>query len=249
MLSLAAGRVVAQRYCNACVEERTRRRADEDDGPRRLAQAGVVGWMATLSLETFDRSALRPQQGAHPLDAVLDLVQRLGELPAPNLVLWGARGRGKTRLAVGATMEAVRRGYTARYVAEYNLLDALRDPYATGASKLAARQAFTSPQLLVVDEVGSAQVRQYTAEEYLALIDERYLLGRATFLATNQPPAVLVQHLGEMAYGRLVERGLVVECAGPDRRVDLARAYRDSKGRRTAIRLAVEVDEPSDVPF
>lgn len=95
---------------------------------------------------------------------------------AENVVFLGPPGVGKTHLAVGLGMQALRSGMTSYYITTAQLIADLKKAEQQG--KLERRwKVYLKPDLLIVDEVGYMQLDRHSAELLFRLICSRYERG------------------------------------------------------------------------
>lgn len=101
-----------------------------------------------------------------------------------NVVFLGPPGVGKTHLAVGLAVEALRAGLTVYFVSLAQLIADLKRAMQT--SKLDRRwRIYTRPAILIIDEVGYAQLDREAAELMFQLICSRYEKG-SIILTSNK---------------------------------------------------------------
>ncbi|QDR80299.1 IS21-like element helper ATPase IstB [Sporomusa termitida] len=101
-----------------------------------------------------------------------------------NVVFLGPPGVGKTHLAVGLAVEALRAGLTVYFVSLAQLIADLKKAMLTG--KLDRRwRVYTRPAILIIDEVGYAQLDREAAELMFQLICSRYEKG-SIILTSNK---------------------------------------------------------------
>ena len=115
--------------------------------------------------------------------------KRLAELRSLRFVqnkvsslILGPPGVGKTHLAVGLAMEALRAGYLVRYMTLDDIVRELRqaDQLGTLRNKLAHYQR---PHVLIVDEVGYLRLEHADANRFFQLINRRYT--RSSMIVTS----------------------------------------------------------------
>ena len=103
---------------------------------------------------------------------------------AENVVFLGPPGVGKTHLAVGLAVEAVRHGHTAYFLSAHELIALIRENIASGRihKKL---KALNKPGILIIDEVGYAAMDDDVAHYFFQIVSNRYEKG-SIILTSNK---------------------------------------------------------------
>ena len=124
------------------------------------------------TLDEFD-ARFQPELDPKRLAELRSL--RFIERKVCSLIL-GPPGVGKTHIAVGVAMEAIRHGYLARYTTLDDLIRELRraDQLGSLRQRLSHLQR---PHLLVVDEVGYLPLERSDANRFFQLVNRRYTRG------------------------------------------------------------------------
>ena len=125
-----------------------------------------------------------------------------------SLILCGKAGTGKTHLSCALLRSLAHKGITGKYITVYRAVQEVRETYGSrDVSELRAIEAFTSPDLLVLDEIGA----QYgTDSEHLILftiINGRYEAMKPTIVISNLNVDGMKKYLDERGYDRLRENG------------------------------------------
>jgi DNA replication protein DnaC len=148
------------------------------EGRRYASRLKLSGLPHHKTLDEFD-AAFQPELDPKRLAELRSL--RFVQNKVSSLIL-GPPGVGKTHLAVGLAMEAVRAGYLVRYTTLDDVVRELRqaDQLGTLRNKLAHYQR---PHVLIVDEVGYMRLEHADANRFFQLINRRYT--RSSMIVTS----------------------------------------------------------------
>ena len=171
-----------------------------------------------LSLETFpyDRQTSVRRALIEEL-ATLEFVAQ-----GQNLVFIGGPGRGKTGLATGLLLRALRAGHRGRFVKAQDLFDELYSSLADRSSRTLLNQLVRLP-LMVVDEMGYLNLRPEQSNLFFRLMEERYTKRVATIITTNLDFPQWYEFLGnkpmvQALLDRLRHRCIEIRLEGPSLR-------------------------------
>lgn len=139
-----------------------------------------------------------------------------------SLILTGKPGRGKTHLAVALAYQAILNGFDVRFVSASRLVEAVSSEARLGRARRATLPYLRS-KLLVIDDFGYARHNADAASVLFQIVNERYVNGGSMILTANPPPHQWGKLLddedaGNAIVGRMLERGVHIELAGPSLR-------------------------------
>lgn len=127
-----------------------------------------------------------------------------------SAIFTGTPGTGKTHLAVAIAKVVMQRGGTARYSTVMRMLSRIKATYSPKfavESEEQAIAAFTTPDLLVLDEVGRQLDSGYEHAQMFRILNDRHNARKPTIMASNLTAPEVREFLGEAVLDRLREAG------------------------------------------
>jgi DNA replication protein DnaC len=103
-----------------------------------------------------------------------------------NLLFSGDTGLGKTFLSACIAKEVATQGYSVAYESAVHLLTNMeRAKFENDEDARAKVQRYTDCDLLIIDDLGTEIMGQFTLTALYTLINDRILRGKATIISTN----------------------------------------------------------------
>lgn len=138
------------------------------------------------------------------------------------LIFSGPPGRGKTHLAIAIAYRAIQNGFSALFVTAAQMIDELSCAFRQGTFNTTVAR-YTSPELLVVDELGYLTYSTDAANMLFHVVNNRHHRRRSMIFTTNKPLAHwgTVLHDQDLALAiidRILERGRHFQLDGPSMR-------------------------------
>lgn len=186
---------------------------------RQRVDFAVKRWQTAAPYRYRDAHATHPEVIAWADRAVKDLRD------AGFLLLTGPFGTGKTHQAYGALRHIAEAGPDRYEVIALTAPDmyALLRPGGSERGAEAELKRLTRVPLLLLDDLGTEKISEFTEEATYRLLNERYNECRPLIITSNLPPSNpggpdLVDKLGERITSRLSQMTTVVPMDGGDRR-------------------------------
>ena len=144
-------------------------------------------------------------------EAVLDWVVKIegsDDPPAAHMLMFGGNGVGKTMLASIMVLAACRMGHSGVLWNVGNLMRELQSRFGSDEESAAMlMKALGQVPVLALDDWGQElkSASGWSVSELEALIDERYVNGRATIVTTNLMRAEFADHVEGRVASRFLE--------------------------------------------
>ena len=123
-----------------------------------------------------------------------------------NLLLFGGAGLGKTHLSIAIASEVIKKGYGVFYCsAEYLMAHLERERFNKfGDSANGFSDAVNDCDLLVLDDLGTEYLNQFTKSQIYDIINTRLLMKKPTIINTNLTMEEIEQRYTPRISSRLI---------------------------------------------
>lgn len=144
-----------------------------------------------------------------------------------GLLIFGAPGNGKSRLAASIVNAVLEQGKAAVFQSVPDLLERIKRTFnAEGETEAAIMTALEQADLLVLDDLGAEKTTEWTESKLYSIIDYRYRHKKPIVVTTNRDlkgKDTLEDAVGFRAYDRLIEMCAIVKNSGESYRKILAK--------------------------
>ena len=166
---------------------------------RRLVEAGMEasglsGLMRTQSFENFSldyysANAQEHQIMRHNLSTVRQYAENFTMRPAPGSLLFlGGTGLGKTHLSTAIARCVIERGYDVYYnsaLGMFSDFEYMRFGNSVASTQEVDTSRYTECDLLILDDLGTETVNQFTISCLYHVVNTRLNLGKPTIISSN----------------------------------------------------------------
>ena len=123
-----------------------------------------------------------------------------------NLLLIGSTGTGKTHISTSSAKVAIEEGFEVLYDSAQNIVSAFEDDrFRSGYGHSESKGAkFLQCDLLIIDDLGTEFVNQFTISCLYNLINTRMNKNLSTVISTNLSSEELARRYEDRIYSRLI---------------------------------------------
>lgn len=199
---------------------------------RRLIEAGMESsGLASLmkkqsfenfSLDFYRRTPEEYQRMRQNLQTVRSYAEEFsvsdGKAPE-SLLFLGGTGLGKTHLSTAVARTVLERGYDVFYNSAVGMLSDFEDRRfgnSLAQGNAANTERYTSCDLLILDDLGTEVVNQFTQSSLYYVLNCRLNMGKPTVISTNLGAADLRKTYSDRITSRLMGEFLLIPFYGTD---------------------------------
>jgi DNA replication protein DnaC len=204
--------------CPACsaIENENAKRAEMEreaaekqrQWERRLGESGIPVRFMDRTLEKFEAKN-EGQKSAHAF--ATEYAEKFSEIlkTGRSAIFCGKPGTGKTHLSVGIGLSVMKRGGIVLFTTVQRMMRRIKDAWRKDSdeSESDVVSLFSSPDLMIIDEIGVQFGSDFERNAMFDVLNERYENRLPTLLLSNLSPSEVKVFLGERVFDRLREDG------------------------------------------
>ena len=139
---------------------------------------------------------------------LIELAKKFPNQKTKTITICGTPGAGKTFGAKCLMREVLKKGEPACFLTAFEMNSIfLKYHTAFVQDKNTIFEAVLSPELLIIDDLGTEPMLKNVTKEYLyVLVTERQASGKTTLVTTNLGPEHLLDRYGERVFSRLTDK-------------------------------------------
>lgn len=134
-----------------------------------------------------------------------------------NYLFVGSTGLGKTHLSTAVAKKVIDRGYDVLYVTAVGMISDFESVrFGDGSRAKHDIDRYMSADLLIIDDLGTEMINQFTMSCVYDVINERINARRSTIISTNLSSKDIEAKYNERIYSRLIGEYYPVLFSGTD---------------------------------
>ena len=176
---------------------------------------------ANFDLEWYKDDEAGYKRMAFNLKRAKEFAEDFGKKPA-NILMIGPTGTGKTHLSTAIARAVISRGFDVLYETAQNVVSAFEnDRFHSGyGERERDSEKYMECDLLILDDLGTEFVNQFTVSCLYNLINTRQNRGKSTIISTNLSAEELAGKYDGRIYSRIIGSDYsVLLFSGRDHRV------------------------------
>lgn len=185
--------------------------------------------LSPLSLSTFDSFSLSyypniSDGGINPKDRMEKIFRFCKQYAdtfskdAKSLLMRGTTGLGKTHLSLAIANEVISKGFGVIYCSTPNILSKLESQRFSRFNEQTenTEEYLTQCDLLILDDLGTEFITQYTSSAIYNVLNTRIMLGKPTIISTNMDIRELERSYSQRFVSRIMGNSIKLDFVGND---------------------------------
>lgn len=192
-----------------------------------IKSSGMGNLIERQSFENFDIERYKENPEGYErmktnLEEIKAFIDNFGKV-SQTLLFLGKTGTGKTHLSTAIAKSLIEKGYEVLYDSSQNIVAAFEhDRFKSGYGPYEPKgDKYLECDLLILDDLGTEFVNQFTLSCLYNLINTRQNKGLSTIISTNLPPKELTTKYEDRIYSRLMGKdSKIILFVGKDARLN-----------------------------
>ena len=173
-----------------------------------LEGSGMYELIKTQSFENFDL-AYYTGEALQRMKAILDITKNYAEKfdaeSGESIIMMGNTGLGKTHLTSAISKVIIEKGNDVYYSTAVDMLaDFESERFSNNKSEGDSTEKYFSCDLLIIDDLGTEVVNQFSTSCLYTVINNRISLGRPTIINTNLLGKEMMEKYAERITSRIM---------------------------------------------
>ena len=191
-----------------------------------IRSSGIGNLIEKQSFENFDLTKYEDEtvrkRMARNFSVAKSFAEGFGKGEVKNLLLIGPTGTGKTHLSTAIAKTVIELGYEVLYDSAQNIISSFeQDRFRSGYGPYEPKgEKYMECDLLIIDDLGTEFVNQFTVSCLYNLLNTRLNKGLASIISTNLSPEELSRKYEDRIYSRIVGKdSIILLFGGKDNRL------------------------------
>jgi len=176
-----------------------------------IKSSGIGRLIERQSFDNFDVERYKDDKEIYErtkqnLAVAKDFAENFGKNEVTTLLFVGKTGTGKTHISTAIAKAVIEKGFEVLYDSTQNVLAAFEyDRFKSGfVDKEPRSDKYLECDLLILDDLGTEVINQFTVSCIYNLINTRQNRGLATVISTNLSAEELARKYNDRIYSRIV---------------------------------------------
>jgi DNA replication protein DnaC len=176
-----------------------------------IKSSGMGKLIEKQSFDNFSLDALKQDEQAYQrmkknIDELRSIADNFSNTNIKTLLFIGKTGTGKTHISTSIAKTVIEKGYEVLYDSAQNIVAAFEhDRFKSGYGPYEPKgDKYLECDLLIMDDLGTEFVNQFTTSCLYNLINTRQNKGLSTIISTNLSPTSIVEKYDDRIYSRLM---------------------------------------------
>ena len=189
-----------------------------------IASSGIGDLIENQTFDNLDLKSYSTEDAAY-MTAIFETAKKFADKfpnnSTKNLLLCGTTGTGKTHVSTAIARKIIAKGYDVIYDSIHNIISDFEEEKFQNNLRFSESKTkkYFDCDLLIIDDLGTEMVNQFTNSTLYNLLNSRINHGKAVIISTNLSNKSLVSTYEERIYSRIIGSSRTLQFKGKDRRL------------------------------